>query len=427
MRLRNDDVDARAFRTSADPNNGASSETENVGNASPSSTLVDSATTDAATPRRTSNEIAAPRDIPRVPARLLAITILVHEKNKKTFKVYRDTIKNVSRYRRLHEIERILLEHTDGISRSELARRLGVHRSTIGRDIDYLSPMIAISESDDHKISIDRNDYLTTVRLTMFELEALHLAARLFARVMRFPFPHASEALRKLADAQGRVSPRLAERIRATAEEITAFATRLSAEPTRYRRHVEKLGIAITENRTVIVRHFSRNHREVRSYRLIPITLEPHHEGRAVHLVGWDLDSVPPAFRTLKIERIREIQLRSPEPDLLTDIPVESLRERLSRAWGIWATDGEPVPVTLRFSRNVADRVAETIWHESQEIVEASDGSLMWHGKIAEPREMYPWIRGWGPDVEVIEPDWLRERHREDFEKGVELYGGHTV
>jgi predicted DNA-binding transcriptional regulator YafY len=328
----------------------------------------------------------------------------------------------VSRYQRLHEIERILLEYTEGMSRAELAKRLCVHRSTIGRDIDYLSPMIPITETDHHRILIDRNAYLTTVRLTMFELEALHLAARLFARVMRFPFPHASEALRKLADAQGRVSPRLAERIRATAEDILQFASGAPAEPNQYRRHVERLGIAITENRTVTVRHFSRNRGELRSYRLIPITLEPYHEGRAIHLVGWDLDGEPPAFRTLKIERIREIQFGPSSPDVLAGVPIDSLRERMSSAWGIWTTDGAPVTVTLRFSKNVADRVAETIWHESQEVEETSDGSLIWRGTIAEPREMYPWIRGWGPDVEVIEPEWLRERHREDFEKGVMMY-----
>jgi predicted DNA-binding transcriptional regulator YafY len=313
------------------------------------------------------------------------------------------------------------------VSRADLAKRLRVHRSTIGRDIDYLSSMTPIRESDDRKVSVDRNDYLATVRLTMFELEALHLAARLFARVMRFPFPHAGEALRKLADAQGHVSPRLAERIRATADEITAFAVRPSAEPTRYRRHVEKLGTAITDNRTVTIRHFSRNQGGVKTYRLVPITLEPHHEGRAIHLLGWDLEGTPPAFRTLKIERIREIHLGPVDPNELAGVPVKHLQERLSNAWGIWATDVEPVSVRLRFSQNVADRVAETIWHESQEIDLSSDGSLIWQGKIAEPREMYPWIRGWGPDVEVIEPDWLRERHREDSVKGMDLYGTHAV
>lgn len=61
--------------------------------------------------------------------------------------------------------------------------------------------------------AMDRSGYLNEVKLTMHELEALHLSARLFLKLMRFPFPHAPGALRKLAEAQQRVSPALADRM----------------------------------------------------------------------------------------------------------------------------------------------------------------------------------------------------------------------
>jgi len=41
---------------------------------------------------------------------------------------------------------------------------------------------------------------------------------------------------------------------------------------------------------------------------------------------------------------------------------------------------------------------------------------------IAVPIEMYPWIRGWGKDVEIIEPAWLREKHRKECEEVLERY-----
>ncbi|MCX8062238.1 MAG: WYL domain-containing protein, partial [Anaerolineales bacterium] len=50
------------------------------------------------------------------------------------------------------------------------------------------------------------------------------------------------------------------------------------------------------------------------------------------------------------------------------------------------------------------------------------DGSLLWRAQIAEPTEMLPWIRGWGADVEVLAPDWLRERMREEAERTYKLY-----
>lgn len=343
----------------------------------------------------------------------------------------------VSKWDRLQQIERLLLDHPEGLSRTEIAHRLGVNRSTIGRDVTHISHNVPIFEDDDRKLHIDRRGYLTTIRLTMFELEALHLAARLFARVMKFPFPHASAALRKLADAQGRVSPRLADRIRETADEIERFPAQAAAHAGEYRTVVEQLGTAITENRPVRIGYYSRQRRADTEYRIFPLTLEPHHEGRAVHLLAWHLsprehdsgsnDTGTDRFRTFKIERIRAIIPEDPDPAILDVIPQEEIARRLARAWSIWTTDRDPETVQLRFSPAVTDRVTETLWHGSQTLTPEPEGSVVWRGAVTAPREMYPWIRGWGPDVEVLEPQWLREEHRQDFEKGTALYRDSTT
>ena len=110
---------------------------------------------------------------------------------------------------------------------------------------------------------------------------------------------------------------------------------------------------------------------------------------------------IEPEFqkRTLKIERIERI-----EPVNETYCIPESFNsdELLCQAWGIWFTDQEPVEVVLHFSKQVARRICETRWHPSEQVLLQEDGSLIWRAKIAEPREMMPWIRGWGCDVEVV-------------------------
>ncbi|MHB8194442.1 MAG: WYL domain-containing protein, partial [Bellilinea sp.] len=80
-----------------------------------------------------------------------------------------------------------------------------------------------------------------------------------------------------------------------------------------------------------------------------------------------------------------------------------------SNAWGIWFTDEKPIEVVLKFGRRVAQRVGETRWHRTEQVTELEDGGLLWRALIAEPQEMMPWIRGWGADVEVLEPEGLRE------------------
>ncbi len=66
--------------------------------------------------------------------------------------------------------------------------------------------------------------------------------------------------------------------------------------------------------------------------------------------------------------------------------------------------------MVLKFHHDVAQRVKETRWHRSEKSPEElSDGSVIWRAWVAEPQEMLPWIRGWGADVEVLEPKELRK------------------
>lgn len=323
------------------------------------------------------------------------------------------------------QIEQLLLATPDGLRRSEIAARMNVARSTITRDVQALSVDAPLREKGG-KLVLDKRGYLSEVRLTLYEMEALYISARLFARTMRFPFPHAPSALRKLAEAQAAISPILASRLRSTASDIDALAERFSGDLSGYRKTIELLGEAISDCRPVSVLYYSQSSGTEKQYRVVPVGLEPHFEGRSIYLLSWmpaaAEDGTDPDFRTFNVERIRGLDLEAPDPDTVNRLPLEALSNRLSQAWSIWTSDS-PVRVVLKFSASVAARVRETIWHPSQVLSDQPDGSLLWTGTIAEPKEMYPWIRGWGPDVEVLEPATLRETHREDFRRGMGVYG----
>ncbi len=126
--------------------------------------------------------------------------------------------------------------------------------------------------------------------------------------------------------------------------------------------------------------------------------------GQAIYVIG----RIQPQeeMRTFKIERVERIELLQESYSVPHDFDPVALFEN---AWGIWFTEEEPVIVKLRFSQRVAARVRETCWHTSEQITELENGDLLWSASIAEPREMMPWIRGWGADVEVLEPQNLRE------------------
>ncbi|MER3515391.1 MAG: hypothetical protein C4310_14175, partial [Chloroflexota bacterium] len=89
----------------------------------------------------------------------------------------------LSRAERLRTIERLLYSAPDGLSAVEIARRTGVGRRTVYRDLDLLSQSDVPIWQGEGRFGIIRDRYLTTVRLNFHEAVALFIAARLLTRL----------------------------------------------------------------------------------------------------------------------------------------------------------------------------------------------------------------------------------------------------
>lgn len=317
---------------------------------------------------------------------------------------------------RMGQIEALLLAHPEGLTQAEIARRLDVHRSTVHRCLPKLTRLLAVYEDDQGRLHIDRSRRLVDLQLSLHEAMAIHLATRLLATRSDKHNPHSASALRKLGLALERLAPRISRHLLQSAEVMDTSGLR---QDPRYLDVLEKLTIAWAEEHKVRVWHRHAESGEVREFKLAPYFIEPYAVGQTAHVIGWR--EPPGAVRTLKIERIERAEPLS-EPFV---IPEDfDPRELLSEAWGIWFTEAEPVEVVLRFHPRVARRVAETEWHRSQQVDEQNDGSLLWRARVAEPQEMMPWIRGWGADVEVLEPEKLREALRGEARRMARLYLG---
>lgn len=285
-----------------------------------------------------------------------------------------------------------------GISAKDISRRLGVSVRTVYRDLDSMSldaEMPIWQESG--RWGLEEGAFLPPLALTLHEAMTLFLAARVLAKASD---EHDSELIGAFVKLAEVLPPVLAEHVRAT---VDAYAT--TPMNARFTRVLRALTEGWANRRTVEIDYgagvYDRD-KPPRHARVRPYAIEPSALTRALYLVGFDEERG--ALRTFKVERILAASVT---PETFEAPPSEQVARDMLRAWDVIA-DEEPVRVVVHFGRNVADRVAETRWHPSQELDRRTDGTLVWTATVAGSREIRSWILGWGPDAEVIEPAELR-------------------
>jgi proteasome accessory factor B len=239
---------------------------------------------------------------------------------------------------------------------------------------------------------------------------AVVLSARLMVRYADKYDPDLAAAFEKLEE----VLPRpLAEHVERTLDVLAEHPR----DPA-FSERVHRLTRAWAEQRVVMLDYEpARYAPEATARRAVvrPYLIEPSLQTHALYLIGWD--ETRDALRTFKIERIRDVALT---PRTFEIPEGDRLEGPLRRAWDIIA-DQPPTDVVLRFAPSVAARVQEATWHPTQRVDVGVDGSMTWRATVAGTIEIRLWILSWGDDVEVIEPEALRNdvasTHRRAWER----------
>ena len=307
----------------------------------------------------------------------------------------------ISRAERLLQIESIISGHP-GIKRAELSKRLGVHRSTVGRDINEISGLYPITEDDAGGLSFMEGYSLDSITFSSYEAVYVYLACKLITDTLDRHSPYAASAIRKLGIAIHKVSPSLSEVMIHDADKLDG--SRQIVDKT-FLSALEGLTQAWIKHELVRLEYNSPTHNKIRVYEVGIIRILPNRLGGTFVVLTYQIHEKK--LRLFRIDRIKAVTSRENKFEIPDNLEVE---RKLSEAWSIWFKEGSPVPVKLKFSSRVAGRVRESQWHTSQEITELVGGGVQVDFIISEPEEMYPWIRGWGMDVEILEPEYLRQR-----------------
>lgn len=331
---------------------------------------------------------------------------------------YEDDLRGGKRDRlaRFYRVLAVLQAHgEEGVHVDEIARRVGVSKRTVYRDLVALESEIGVPVWNDGRGTwgVEGSALLPPLKLTLQEAMAVVLSARLMVRYADKYDPDLAAAFQKLEEG---LPAALRDHVERT---LGVLASRPLDE--RFRRHVHLLTRAWAERRVVTFTYAPARYgaeREPRQARVHPYLIEPSLQTHALYLVGFD--EARGATRTFKIERIVDLALT---PDTFEGPEPRLLEASLARAWDIIA-DQPPAEVVLRFDPSVAARVQEATWHPSQRVVEQPDGSIVWWATIAGTIEVRLWILSWGSDVEVLEPAGLREDVAATLRRALERYGG---
>jgi len=314
---------------------------------------------------------------------------------------------------------RLLGASGEGVTVKEIAEELQVSVKTVRRDLDTLQlagfPIVDTDEEFGRKRWSLPQRRPGDLVFTYDEALALCLAQRFLDPLAgTFFWQAAQKAFRKL---RAGFSPKVLRYL----SKVDRALYQTSVGIGDYSRHAEiidELLMTIEESRAVFLTYQSQQATEPVTYDAYPYGLT-YHSG-SLYLVGY-----APRHEELRhwkvdrIERCEIAELQFPRPKDF------DLREHFSGSFGVYSgTDGDPVHVVIRFSRDVARYVSESTWHASQRLTRQDDGSIIAEFDLTSTVEIKSWILSFGRHAEVLEPEGLREEMVDEADSMRSRYGG---
>jgi len=110
------------------------------------------------------------------------------------------------------------------------------------------------------------------------------------------------------------------------------------------------------------------------------------------------------AIRLFAIDRIKKIESLNTPFETPEDFDMNAV---LQSSFGAFI--GDPVPVSVHFSSDIAGYITEKIWHAHQTIDPLPDGSIVFKATVAGTKEIKHWIMGWGASAKVLAPESLKQ------------------
>jgi predicted DNA-binding transcriptional regulator YafY len=314
---------------------------------------------------------------------------------------------------RIMQLELLLLSHPEGMRRAEIARRLGVHRSTVGRYVDELKKHLDIIE-DQFLIKISPKDNMDMMKLSIYESLAFNLSAEMLASHGDFQNPHLASGLRKIAGNMRSYAPGISQNIDAAAE---AIETSTVTENRSFTHIFEVLIDAWVSGKIVRIWH-KHNGEEEEETEFAPyfIGFRENAEGRTPISVTGRLRHTA-EIETLDIENITRVKIL----DEIYTIP-DNLKPFRKPVTGERYGGIDMIPLKLKLKERSALNSFNLVYREHITIYENEKKELICELQAENSIELLLRLVQCGDSVEVLEPENYRQKFIRELKKILTVY-----
>lgn len=314
---------------------------------------------------------------------------------------------------RIMQLELLLLSHPEGMRRAEIARRLGVHRSTIGRYIDELKKHMDIYE-DKYIIKLSPKEDMDMMKLSVYESLAFNLSAEMLANHADFQNPHLASGLRKIAGNMRNYAPNVSDNIDAAAEAIEMGSKRNNQEFTKI---LEVLIDSWVSGKIVRLQNRS-NLGEITETEFAPyfIGFREGEDGRRPISVTGRLRHTS-EITTLDIQNIYSIQVLDETYTIPDNLKPFRKPESNSPYDSI-----DFIPLQLRLKERSALNSFNMILKKDVTVTQGKDGVLLCEMEAENSIELFLRLVQCGDSVEILKPESYRKKFRRNLEKILTLY-----
>ena len=320
---------------------------------------------------------------------------------------------------RVAQLELVLRSHPEGLRKSDIARRLGVHRSTIGRYIEELKQYSRVYE-DKNLVKIIADPDEEPLALSVYESLALNMGVEMLLKNSEFRTPHLASGLRKIAMGMQSYAPKVSGNIMSIADQIEADVGSGNA---RQNEILEALIDAWVSGRIVRISHL-RKAEEQDGQIEEETELAPYFIGFVETEKGRNPVTVTGRLRhtteiiTLDISQIRNVVILN-ETYTIPD-NLKAFRRMESPADPEYVVD--TIPLVMLVRQKSALNSFDTLSHGKIDTQKQPDGSRICRFEAENSIELILRIIQCGDAVEILEPASFRTKFRDYLENILRIY-----